>query len=329
MKCRKRLHRVLVVTTVLVLSASLLHSNVACAVYPEKSIRFIVPTTPGDSPDISARLFAAALSNQVGQSVVVDNRPGASHTIAFDMVAKAPRDGYTIGWGTFLLGTTPILLPKLPYDPVKDLQMVMQAVYTPNLMAVTLSLPVKSVSELIAYSKQNPGKVSFGSAGNGSSLHLGMELFKQMTGAQMMHVPYKGSQPAIADVLGGHVQVICDNIASIISYIQANRLRGLAVTSPKRAPILPDLPTMGEAGVPGFIITPWGGVIAPAGMPRAVLLRLNKEFNTALESPKIRDFYASLGIERVGGTPEQFTEHVSKEIAKWADVVKRTGAKMD
>jgi tripartite-type tricarboxylate transporter receptor subunit TctC len=302
---------------------------VAYADYPERPIRLIVPTPPGDSPDISARLFAAALANQMKQTIVVDNRPGASHTIAFNLVAKAPPDGYTVGWGTFLLATSPILIPNLPYDPVKDLQMIMQNVYTPNLLAVTLSLPVKSVPDLIAYARHDPAKLSFASAGNASSLHLGMELFKLMTGTQMVHVPYKGSQLAIAEVMSGQVQVICDNIASIISYVQTNRLRGLAVTSPKRSPMVPDLPTVSEAGVPGFVITPWGGAFAPAGLPRSILRRLNTEFNIALQSPKIKEFYDGLGIERVGGTPEQFSELVRTEVKKWAEVVKRTGAKLD
>jgi tripartite-type tricarboxylate transporter receptor subunit TctC len=329
MNRRKTLQHVLVFTNALFASTGLIYSPTASAEYPEKTVRLIVGTPPGDSPDISARLFANTLSNQMGQSVLVDNRPGASQTIAFNMVAKAPPDGYTIGWGTFLLATSPILIPKLPYDPVKDLQMVMQAVYTPNLMAVTPSLPVKSVADLINYAKQNPGRVSFGSVGSGSSLHLGMELFKIMTGTQMMHVPYKGAQLAIADVISGEVHVICDNIASIIPYIQSNRLRGLAVTGPKRSPMVAGLPTMSEAGVPGFIITPFGGPIAPAGIPRQLLLRLNTEFNVALESPKIKEFYGSLGIERVGGTPEHFAQLVKNEVAKWADVVKRTGAKLD
>ena len=326
---RKTLRYALAFVSVLSISGMLLYHARAHARYPEKTIRLIVPTPPGDSPDISARLFAAALGTQMGQNVLVDNRPGASHTIAFDLVAKAPRDGYTIGWGTFLLATSPILLPKLPYDPVRDLQMIVQTVYTPNLMAVTLSLPVRSVADLIGYAKQNPGKLSFGSAGNGSSLHLGMELFKIMTGTQMLHVPYKGSQAAIADVLAGQVQVICDNIASVMPHIQANRLRGIAVTSLKRSPMVPDLPTMSEAGVPGFVITPWGGPIAPAGVPRDVLRRLNTEFNIALDNPKIKDFYGQLGIERVGGTPEEFSALVKNELTKWADVVKRTGAKLD
>jgi tripartite-type tricarboxylate transporter receptor subunit TctC len=325
----KALRYAFVFTGVFVLSTPPLYCLAADARYPERPIRLIVPTPPGDSPDISARLFAAALGNQMKQTIVVDNRPGASHTIAFNLVAKAPPDGYTIGWGTFLLGTSPILIPKLPYDPVKDLQMIMQAVYTPNLLAVTPSLPVKSVPDLIGYARQNPAKLSFASAGNASSLHLGMELFKLTTGTHMVHVPYKGSQLAIADVISGQVHVICDNIASIISYVQTNRLRGLAVTSPKRSPMVPDLPTVSEAGVPGFVITPWGGPFAPAGVPRPVLMRLNKEFNVALQSPKIKEFYDSLGIERIGGTAEEFSELVRNEVRKWADVVKRTGATLD
>ena len=301
----------------------------ARAAYPEKAIRMIVPTPPGDSPDISARLFGAAVASQLGQPVIVDNRPGASHTIAFDMVAKAARDGYTIGWGTFLLATSPILLPKLPYDPVKDLQMVMQATYTPNLMAVTPSLPVKSVPDLIAYAGQNAGRVSYGSAGNGSSLHLGMELFKILTRTEMIHVPYKGSQFAIADVIAGQVHVICDNIASVMPHVRANKLRPIAVTGPKRSPMMPELPTVIESGVPGFVITPWGGPIAPAGIPAHVLRRLNVEFNAALTAPRIKEFYEPLGIERVGGTPEEFARLVRNELVKWSDVVKRTGAKLD
>ena len=302
-------------------SAAFCSLSSLAATYPEKTIRLVVGTPPGDSPDTSARLFAAALSSQMGQTVLVDNRPGASHTIAFNLVAKSQPDGYTVGWGTFLLATSPLLVQNLPYDPVKDLQMIMQAVYTPNLLAVTPSLPVKSVSELIAHAKQNPGRLSFASAGNASSLHLGMELFKLMTGTHMMHVPYKGSQLAIADVISGQVQVICDNIASVVPHVQANRLRGLGVSTEKPSGALPGIPTIGET-VKGYDVVLWYGVFGPKGLPKDIVDLWNKGIAQALQAKELQDRMAAEGLEPAGGPPEQFRAVIKRDVEKWKRVVK-------
>ncbi|OGA55419.1 MAG: hypothetical protein A3F74_19375 [Betaproteobacteria bacterium RIFCSPLOWO2_12_FULL_62_58] len=300
------------------------------AAYPERPIRYIVPSAPGGSPDITARTLTAELSRQMGQQVVVDNRVGASGIIGTELIARAAPDGYTIGQGlTPALATMRSLLPKIPYDPDKDFQPVVQFYFTPNLLAVTLSLPVKSVRELIDHAKKNPGALLFASSGSGSTFHLGGELFKLMTGTQMVHVPFKAVQLAMTDLTAGRVHLMFNSVASIEPHVKAGRLRGLAVTSVKRSVAFPELPTVSEAGVPGFEVVAWAGVIAPAKTPKAIVTRLNAEINKALASPAVGEKLTALGYELVGGTPEQFAEHVKKEVSKWADVIKRSGAKLD
>jgi len=221
------------------------------------------------------------------------------------------------------------VMSKLPYDPDRDLQAVVLMYYSPNLLAVTLSLPVKSVQELIDYAKKNPDKLIFASTGNGSSVHVGMELFKLMTGTQMVHVPYKAATVAITDLTAGRVQLMADNIQSIGSHVKAGRLRGLAVTSGRRVPAFADLPTVAEAGVPGFDVSAWAGALVPAGVPKAVVAQLNAAINKALATSAVREKLPEMGLEVAGGTPEQFAAHIKSEAAKWADVVKRSGAKVD
>lgn len=302
----------------------------AVAGYPERPVRYIVPSAPGGSPDITARTLTAELTRQMGQQFVVDNRVGASTIIGTDMIAKATPDGYTIGQGLLPgLAVMRSLLPRIPYDPVKDFQPVVQFYYTPNLLAVTVSLPVKSVRELIDYAKKNPGTLMFASSGSGTTFHLGGELFKLMTGTQMVHVPYKAVQLAMTDMIAGRVQLMFNSVASIEPYVKAGRLRGLAVTSLKRSVAFPELPTVSEAGVPGFEVVSWAGVIAPAKTPRAIVARLNAEVNKALASPAVGGKLTALGYQIVGGTSEQFAELIKKESAKWAEVVKRAGVKMD
>jgi tripartite-type tricarboxylate transporter receptor subunit TctC len=298
--------------------------------YPNKPIRFIVPAAAGGTPDINARLVAAELIKQMGQPIVVDNRPGASGSIGAEAIARATADGYTIGYGTTpMLAINRSVLPKLPYDPDKDLRKIAQLGSQPNLLAVSPSLPVKSVKELVEYARANPGKLSFGSSGNGTSLHLSGELFKLMTGTQIVHVPYKGAQQAITDIIGGRVDLVFDNLGSILPHVKAGRVRGLGVTSLKRSAAIPELPTIAEAGVPGFEVTVWGGVVAPGGVPTAIVSRLNAEINKALASPALSEKFSAIGYEVLGGTPEQFDAFVRKEVVKWADVVKRSGAKFD
>jgi tripartite-type tricarboxylate transporter receptor subunit TctC len=250
--------------------------------------------------------------------------------VGTEIIARATPDGYTIGHGNInTMAINRSVLPKLPYDVDRDLQAVALMYNSPNLLAVTLSLPVKSVQELIDYAKKNPDKLIFASTGNGSSVHVGMELFKLMTGTQMVHVPYKAATVAITDLTAGRVHLMADNIQSIGSHVKAGRLRGLAVTSAKRVPAFAELPTVAEAGVPGFDVSAWAGVIVPTGVPRPIIVRLNAEINKALAAPAVREKLPEFGLEIVGGTPEQFADHIKKEAAKWADVVRRSGAKVD
>jgi tripartite-type tricarboxylate transporter receptor subunit TctC len=298
--------------------------------YPSRPIRFLVPSAPGGTPDVISRVIGAELTGQMGQSVVVDTRPGANGTIGMQLIAKSPADGYTIGYAPVsALAINPAVRPNLPYDAEKDFAMVTQLVFGMHILTVTPSLPIRSVRELIDYAKANPGKLAYGSAGSGSSQHVGMEMFKLMTGTSMVHVPFKAIQQATTEVIAGRVQLTFDNLASMTPHVKAGRVRALGVTGLRRSPALPDLPTISEAGVPGFEVTTWSGVIVPAGVPKAIIARLNAEVNKALASSSAIEKLAGTGYELVGGTPEQFTAHVKKELVKWADVVKRSGAKVD
>jgi tripartite-type tricarboxylate transporter receptor subunit TctC len=279
---------------------------------------------------VASRVVMAELSRQTGQQVIVENRPGASGVLGMEVIARATPDGYTLGHGNInTMAINRSVLGKLPYDPDRDLQAVVLMYNSPNLLAVTLTLPVKTVQELIDYAKKNPDKLTFASTGNGSSVHVGMELFKLMTGTQMVHVPYKAATVAITDLTAGRVQLMADNIQSIGSHVKAGRLRGLAVTSGRRVPAFSDLPTVAEAGVPGFDVSAWAGAIVPAGVPKTIIARLNADLNKALATPAVRDKLPEMGLEIVGGTPEQYAAHIKSEAVKWADVVKRSGAKVD
>ena len=295
--------------------------------YPERPIRFIVPAAAGNSDDISARIIVAQLVKQMGQQIVVDNRAGASGSIAMEIIAKAPPDGYTIGTGNLLtVAINRSVLPRLPYDPNK-LQAVVHYTNVPLLLGVTVSLPVKTVPELIDHARANPGKLLFASSGNATTTHVSAELFKMMTGTNIIHVPFKGSVVALTDLTAGRVNVMFDNIPSIGPHAKAGKVRGLAVTTAKRVPAFADLPTIAEAGVPGYAVTGWGGLIVPGGTPKTIVARLNSEVNQAL--PHVFDKLTALGSEVAGGTPEQFAELIRKETIKWADVVKRAGIKID
>ena len=306
------------------------HAGDAPAAFPERPLRYVLPSAPGGGPDVAARIVMAELGRRTGQQVIVDNRPGASGLLGTEIIARATPDGYTIGHGNInTMAINRSVLSRLPYDPDRDLQAVVLMYYSPNLLAVTLSLPVKSVPELIDYAKKNPDKLIFASTGNGSSVHVGMELFKLLTGTQMVHVPYKAATVAITDLTAGRVQVMADNIQSIGSHVKAGRLRGLAVTSGRRVPAFAELPTVAEAGVPGYEVSAWAGVIVPTGVPKPVVARLNAEINQALAAPVVKEKLPDFGLEIAGGTPEQFASHIRSEAAKWADVVKRSGAKVD
>jgi tripartite-type tricarboxylate transporter receptor subunit TctC len=303
--------------------------DATAAAYPERPVRYVIPSAAGGGPDTAARVIMAELGKQLGQQVVVDNRPGASGMIGTELIAKATPDGYTIGHGNIAtLGINRSVL-KLPYDLDRDVRPVVQMYFTPNLLAVTPSLPVKSVSELIAYAKKNPGQLFYASTGSGTSIHLSSELFQLSTGTKMVHVPFKAAALAVLDLTAGRVHIMFDNINSIGPHVKAGRLRGLAVTSAKRVAAFPELSTLSEAGVEGFEVVAWAGVIVPNGVSRAIVARLNKEVNKVLGMPAVVEKLKGQGLEVVGGSAEQFAEHIKKEAARWADVVKRAGVKVD
>ena len=313
----------------LLAAALLFAAAFASAEYPERPIRLIISSAAGGSPDVVTRILAAELMKQMGQQIIIDNRPGAAQTIGTEMVVRANPDGYTIGYANVVtLAINKSLLPKQPYDPDKDLVIVGQFLSTYNLLCVTNALPVKTVKELIDYARKNPGKLLNASGGNGTTGHLGGELFKIMTGTQIVHVPYKGSPQGITDLISGQVHLMFDNLTSISPHVKGGRLRGLGVSSLKRSPIFPDIPTIAET-VPGYETNAWGGLVVPVGTPRAIVTKLNAEVNKALQSPTLKERYAQIEAEPVGGTPEQFAAFVKKETIKWAEVVKKSGAKLD
>jgi tripartite-type tricarboxylate transporter receptor subunit TctC len=298
--------------------------------YPNHVIRLVVPFPAGGTTDILARAAAQKLTESLGQPVVVDNRPGAGGNIGADLVAKSTPDGYTLLMGT--VGThaiNPSLYAKMPYDHVKDFVPVVLVAGVPNVLVVNPSLPVNSVADLIKLAKSKPGAINFASSGSGTSIHLSGELFKTMAGVDMTHVPYKGSAPALSDLIGGQVQLMFDNLPSALPQIKAGKLRAIAVTSLNRAPVLPDVPTIAESGLPGFEASSWFGVLAPAGTPAPVVAKLNAEVNKWLQSPEAREQLLAQGAVAAGGTPEQFAAHIRAETEKWAKVVKASGAKVD
>ncbi len=263
----------------------------------------------------------------MGQQVVVDNRPGASGIIGFELIARAAPDGYTLGFIPNVIATNPSLYSKLPYDFARDFQPVIHATSGVNLLAITPSLPIRSVKELIDHARANPGKLSYGSSGLGASTHLSMELLKSITGTDIVLVSYKGMPQAILDVIGGQIHMVCEVISSILPHVRAGKVRALAVTSLKRLPVAPEVPTFDESGIPGYEITNWGGYAFPAGVPRNIVLQLNAEINKAQLSPSLSKAIADRGAFAVGGTPEQFAEHVRRETERLGKLIKAAGIK--
>jgi tripartite-type tricarboxylate transporter receptor subunit TctC len=289
-----------------------------------------VPQAAGSATDNLARLVAPEMSKILGQPVIVDNRPGGALTIGIDAVAKAAPDGYTIGQGPVgALAITRHMVAKLPYDIERDLQPVALATTGYMLLAVSPKTDFHSVRELIEFAKKNPGKLSNASSSNGSPGHVSGELFKSMTGTEIVHIPYKGGAPAIADLMSGQVQLMFESTNSIAPHVKAGRVRALAVTGLRRASALPDVPTMIESGVAGYEVNAWSGIITTAGVPRAVLDKLNAAVNRAILEPRTKELLLALGSEGGGGTPEEFAELIRRDSAKWADVIRRSGAKIE
>ena len=296
--------------------------------YPTRPVHFIVPYPPGGTTDVLARIIAQWLSEKLGQQFIVENKPGGGNNIGTDYVAKAAPDGYTMLLVNPANGINATLYKSLPFNFIRDIAPVAGLVRTPNVMEVTPSLPVKTVAEFIAYCKANPGKINMASSGSGTSVHLSGELFKSMTGCQMLHVPYKGAGPALTDLIAGQVHVIFDNLPSSSPFIKAGRIRALAVTSAQRDPSLPDVPTVGET-VPGYEATAWFGLGMPKGTPREAIEKVNAEVNRALADPKMRERLAELGGTPLAGTPEDFGNVIKSETEKWSKVVISSGAKVD
>ncbi len=299
--------------------------NPVLAQYPEAPIRLIIPFASGSATDTSSRIYATALSKQLGQQVVPDNRPGAGGVIGMELIARAAPTGYTIGYaGAGPLAINRSVSEKLPYDVDKDFAPISQANETPLMLAVSPSLPVKTVKELIALARSKPGALSNGSSGTGTIGYLAGELFKVMTDTRIEHIPYKGGAQAALDVMAGRVQLMFDPANGVSPFVKSGKLRGLAVTGARRVGSFPDMPTVAESGVAGYEVTTWGGLIAPAGVPAAIITRLSQEMRTAAASKFVKDSYEPLGAEPRASTPEEFTALIRREAAKWADVVKRT-----
>ena len=302
--------------------------SVHAADYPTKPVRWIVPYPPAGTTDVLARIVAQWLTEKMGQPFVVENKPGAGNNIGVEAVVNAPPDGYTMLLVNPANGINATLYKNLSFNFIRDIAPVAGIVRTPNVMEVTNSLPVKTVQEFIAYCKANPGKINMASSGSGTSVHLSGELFKSMTGCDMVHVPYKGAGPALTDLIGGQVHVLFDNLPSSIGHIKGGKLRPLGVTSEQREPSLPQVPTVGET-VPGYEATAWFGIGMPKNTPRDVIDKVNAEINRALADPKMRERLAELGGKPIAGTPEDFGKVIAAETAKWEKVVISSGAKVE
>jgi tripartite-type tricarboxylate transporter receptor subunit TctC len=295
-------------------------TGAAAQSFPNRPLRIVVPLSAG-AADTLSRTIAAKLTERWNQAVVVENRPGAGTTLGTDLVAKAPADGYTLLMATFSHAVNASFYRKLPFDTLKDFAAVTLVASAPNVLEVHPSVPATTVGQLIAVAKAQPGKLNFASAGNGSSSHLAGELFKSLTGVQLVHVPYKGAAPAMNDLLGGRVEMSFDPLPSSLAQIKAGKLRALAVTTTRRAAALPDVPTLSEAGVPGYELNGWSGLLVPANTPKEIVRSLNQEIVAIIKAPEISERFASLGFDIVGNTPEQFQAFIEAEVAKWGKVV--------
>ncbi|MET1116472.1 MAG: tripartite tricarboxylate transporter substrate binding protein [Comamonas sp.] len=310
-------------------TATLAFAASAHAAWPDRPIKIVVPSAAGGSPDILTRIFSNELGKRLGQGVVVENRPGAGGSIGMQAVMTANPDGYTLGYGNnATLATNEFLFSKLPYDPAKLVPIIALS-STGSLLVVNKDLPIQNVQELIRYVKHNPEKSSFASGGTGTTSHLGAEMFKTMTGIGSMHIPYKGAPQAINDLMGGSVQFLFDNIASVAPAVNGGKLRAIAVTSKERSAQFPNVPTLNESGVPGFEMRAWGALVAPPGTPAEIVNRINLEINAILKDEKILAQFEQLAFSPIGGTPQDLRRLVESERVKWGEVVRKSGAKVD
>ena len=313
---------------VAVLAAVLTSSAALAADYPVRPVKWVVPYAPAGTTDVLARIVAQWLTERMGQPFIIENKPGAGNNLGTEAVVNAPPDGYTMLLVNPANGINATLYKGLSFNFMRDIAPVAGLVRTPNVMEVTNSMPVKTVAEFIAYCKANPGKINMASSGSGTSVHLSGELFKFMTGCDMVHVPYKGAGPALIDLMGGQVHVLFDNLPSSAGHIKSGRLRALGVTSEQREPSLPNVPTVGDT-VPGYEATAWFGIGMPKGTPREIIDKVNAEVNRALADPKMRERLAELGGKPMAGSPDDFGKVIAAETAKWEKVVISSGAKVE
>ena len=311
-------------------AALLVLASASAGAFPDKPVRFVIGFTPGGPSDILARAVGQKLAERWGQQVVIENRPGAGGNLAAEAVAKSAPDGYTWLLGNnSILATNHALYRKLPYDPVKDFAPVALVAMQPNILVVHPDVKANSVMELVSLAKQNPGKMNYASSGAGAAAHLAGELFKTMAGVDIVHVPYKGAQPALTDLIAGQVQLMFATSASVIPYVKAGRLRALAVTTAQRSPSVPELPTVSEAGLAGFEATTWHGVVIPAAAPAPLVQKLNQDINAVLKEKELSERLTGLGAEVLTGSPRDFADYIAREIPKWTKVVRDSGAKAD
>lgn len=311
------------------LACSSLPFSAAAQTYPVKPIRLVVPFAPGGPVDTLARAMTPKLSEALGQQIIIDNRAGAGSTIGTDVVAKAPPDGYTLLITSSSIAINPSIYPKMPFDATRDLAPISQLSTSSLIVVVHPSIPARSIKELIALAKARKGELVYASSGTGSAPHLSVELFNSMTGTRMVHVPHKGAAPATLDLLAGNVALMFNNLISAVPNVQAGKLRALAVTGASRTPALPDLPTIAEAGVPGYEASTWYAMFAPAATPGPILERLHRDVAATMKSPEVRKTLSAVGIDPVGGTPAELARYLRSELVKWAKVAKASGAKAD
>ena len=300
----------------------------AAAQYPQRAIKMIVPFPPAGATDVVGRIVAQKLTERLGQSVVVENRPGAGGSIGSDLVAKSAPDGYTLLMATSSTHSIGPALQKLPYDPIRDFAAITHVANVPNVLVVSPKLPVGSVRELIAYAKARPGQLNFASSGIGTIVHLNAELFKMLAGVDIVHVPYKGTALSIPDLANGSVAILFDSLASVMPHVKSGNARPLAINAPQRSPLLPDVPTLAEAGMPAFDRYTWFGMFAPAGTPPEVVRRLQAEVAAALKATDLRERFDAVGAEPVGSSPEQFVERIRSDTVRWAEVIKAGNVKV-